>query len=200
MMIVKEYAGDLNGGSLLLADARKVANLLSKNLSHEQFKIEIMENNILQRNSIHSALRVANTLNHRLEALGHCFWYDLQGTDGQEYAQLLMLSLMIQSPIVTDFMQQVLSEYSRQYKPNLESNSWDQFIDAQCRRIPELAEYSEGTLDKMRKNLFRALVESGYINNVRSKKLQSVFILPKTKFQIERLGRSELIPIMECTI
>lgn len=199
-MKAKEYLGDLNGGSLLLADAKIVANLLLQSPSTEQWKLEIVENNILQRNSIHSALRVANTLKLRLTSLGPCFWQDLVSSDGQEYSQLLMLSLMIQSPIVTDFLQKVLAEYSRQYKPNLESNSWDLFIDAQCRRIPELAEYSEGTLDKMRKNLFRALAESGYINNVRARKLQPVFVLPKTNFQIERLGRLELMPIMECTI
>jgi hypothetical protein len=199
-MNVKEYVGDLNGGSLLQADARKIANLLLQSRSKEQAKIEIVENNILQRKSIHSALRVANTLNHRLKALGPSFWQDLLDSDGQEYAQLLMLSLIIHSPVVADFMKLVLGEYRRQYKPALDPQAWEIFIDDQCRRISGLAEYSEGTLDKMRKNVFRALAEAGYINSVRSKQLQPVFVLPRTKYQIERLGRLDLEPVMECTI
>lgn len=199
-MNVKEYVGDLNGGSLLLADARKIANLLLQCPSKEQSKIEIVENNILQRKSIHSALRVANTLTLRLESLGPSFWQSLRDSGGQEYAQLLMLSLIIQSPIVADFLKLVLGEYRRQYKPALDPQAWAIFIDDQCARIPELAEYSEGTLDKMRKNMFRALAEAGYINSVRSKQLQPVFVLPRTKYQIERLGRLDLEPIMECTL
>lgn len=199
-MNVKEYVGDLNGGSLLQADARKIANLLLQSRSKEQAKIEIVENNILQRKSIHSALRVANTLNHRLKALGPSFWQDLLDSDGQEYAQLLMLSLIIHSPVVADFMKLVLGEYRRQYKPALDPQAWEIFIDDQCRRISGLAEYSEGTLDKMRKNVFRALAEAGYINSVRSKQLQPVFVLPRTKYQIEQLGRLDLEPVMECTI
>lgn len=199
-MNAKEYVGDLNGGSLLLSDARKIAELLLKAPSAEQWKFEIVEHNILQRNSLHSALRVANTLKLRLENLGQSYWLSVINTQGQEYSQLLMLSLLIQSPIVADFLKTVVAEQHRQYKPVLSQQSWYDFVEDQCRRIPELAGYSEGTLDKMRKNLFRALAEASYIDSVRSRKLQPVFLLPNTKYQIERLGCLELEPIMECTI
>lgn len=200
MMNAKAYIGDLNGGSLLLGDARKIASLLLQNISKEKSRVEIVENNILQRKSKHSALRVANTLQLRFENLGPDFWQDVIDSEGQEYTQLLMVSLVIQSPIVADFLKLVVAEQRRQYKPALPPQCWEQFIDEQCRRTPELANYSEATFDKMRRNTFRALAEAGYIDSVKSKQLQPVFLLTKTKKHLERLNRLDLESLLECTI
>nr|HIL77134.1 DUF1819 family protein [Rhodospirillales bacterium] len=191
-MSAQAYAGDLNGGSLLLGDSRKVAELLLIVKSQEQWNLEIASNNILQRNSIHTALRTAKTIRSRLEPLGPQYIEAVVASYDRDYIQLLMAALMIHSPIVVDFMRGPMTETSRVYKNELTRPMWFEFFDEQVRRYPELTKYSEGTIKKMGKNIFRALAEAGYIETPRKKKLQTVYASDDVTDILEQIDRKDI--------
>ncbi|EOY6982413.1 TPA: DUF1819 family protein [Yersinia enterocolitica] len=199
-MNIKEYIGDLVGGSLFLTESRIIAESLLKDLSDDKWKSLIIENNILQKKSGQTAIRYARTIRCRIEGLGEKFITELLTANERAYIQMLMMSLLIHSPVIADFMRLTLAEARRTYKPALTADAWSEFYDSRMRAYAELGGFSDSTIKKMGNNAIKALVDSAYLSDSRTKKIQPVYLMPEVKDWLVRLGREDLIDVMECTI
>jgi len=196
---VKAYLGDINGGSLMLNDSSVLAPYLLDGPEPEEWKSLIVDQNILQRKSPQTALRASATVRKRLLPLGLEFLNDVVTLPERTYVQLLMLALLVESPIMVDFMKNVVAEARRCYKPNLEKHAWNDFLEDRCRSWPELRSFSDETYKKIGKNIIRALAEAGYLDSATNKRLQPVFLVPEVRAWLTKLDRTDLIPVMECT-
>ncbi|MGL5529524.1 MAG: DUF1819 family protein [Plesiomonas shigelloides] len=199
-MNIKEYLGDLIGGSLLITESRIIAESLLKKLPEDEWKSLIVEQNVLQKKSGQTAIRYARTIRWRIEGLGDGFMTDLLGASERAYVQMLMMSLLIHSPIVADFMRLTLAEARRTYKPSLTTDAWSEFYNTRVRAYAELGSFSDSTIKKMGNNSIKALVDSGYLNDSRTKKIQTVYLMPEVKDWLVHLNREDLIDVMECTV
>lgn len=193
----KEYVGDLNGGSLLVQDARIIAELIAQQATEEQFEQAVVYDNVLQRNSLHTAKRTAATLKRRLLPLGPDFARQVARAAGSEYRQLLMAALINHSPVVGDFLTMVLADRRAVFIDDLPKSTWFEFFDNQCRVYQGLDSLAENTVEKMGKNIFRALAEAGYLNSVRGKKIQSVLLAPSVSLLIEQHAQARVLKAME---
>ena len=198
MMTAKEYLGDINGGSLMPRESQIIADLLLQDLTKEEWDSKLVEENVLQRNTPNTAKRVAAMLCTRLKPLNHEFWQALSEADKNTATQFSLLSTLINSPILADFMHSVLVDAYRLYEEKLTNRRWDEFIDARYVTLPDLDQFSTGTLDRIRKNIMRVLSEADYLESARSKKLQGVFILPDVIRWAEKLNHADLVKVMEC--
>lgn len=196
----KHYLRDLTGGSLLLVESRRVAPTLLNMMPDSEWRQLFTEQNILQKQSKHTAIRYANSVKQRLQPLGKAFIEAVIGASDAEYRQLLLLALMIHTPVLPDFMQHVVAETKRVYKPNLASDAWDTFLEDRTRTLPGLSQLSEATLQKSGNNIIRVLVEAGYLDNNRRRRLQPVYLLPNTKHWLHQFHQDAFEPIMECTL
>lgn len=122
-MNVKDYVGDLVGGGLFLTESRIITESLLRNLSDDKWNSLIIGDNILQKKSGQTAIRYARTIRCRIESLGTEFMTELLAVSERAYVQMLMVSLLIHSPIVADFMRLTLAEYRRTYKPSLTADA-----------------------------------------------------------------------------
>jgi len=194
----KEYLGDLIGGSLFKTESRIVAESLLENLSDNEWKSMIIEKNILQKKSGKTAIRYARTIRLRIEGLGKKFLSELIVADERSYIQLLMMALLIQSPIVADFIRLALAEARRTYMPNLAADAWIEFYNERVRVCDALGTLSDSSIKKMGNNVIKALVDCGYLSDSRTKKLQSVYLMPDVRDWLVRLDREDLINVMDC--
>lgn len=196
----KHYVRDLTGGSLLLAESRLVAESLLQTLTEPEWNRLFTDENILKKNSPHTAIRYARSVRRRLEPLGAQFIEAVIHASESGYKQLLMLSLIMHTPVLPDFMQYVVAETKRIYRPNLEPDAWETFILDRSRTLPGLNDLSESTLKKSGNNVIRALVEADYLDNNKNRRLQPVFLLPETRAWLKNLNSLDLETIMECTL
>ncbi|OOF02298.1 DUF1819 family protein [Salinivibrio sp. MA607] len=199
-MNIKEYLGDLIGGSLLITESRIIAESLLKKLPEDEWKSLIVEQNVLQKKSGQTAIRYARTIRWRIEGMGEAFMSELLAASERAYVQMLMVSLLIHSPIVVDFMRLTLAEARRTYKPALTADAWSEFYATRMSAYAELGNFSDTTVKKMGNNAIKALVDSGYLSDSRTKKIQPVYLMPEVKGWLVHLGREDLIDVMECTI
>lgn len=199
-MNIKEYLGDLIGGSLLITESRIIAESLLKKLPEDEWKLLVVEQNVLQKKSSQTAIRYTRTIRRRIEGVGEEFLTELLAASERAYVQMLMMSLLINSPVVADFMRFTLAEARRTYKPALTADAWSEFYDTKVRAYAELGGFSDSTIKKMGNNAIKALVDSGYLSDSRAKKIQPVYLMPEVKDWLVRLGREDLIDVMECTI
>jgi hypothetical protein len=109
-MTAKEYLGDIIGGSLMLRESRVIAELLITSPNEEQWHDAIVNDNVLQKTSVHSVKRMASTLRKRLQPMGEEFWTELLKAPDDAARQMLLMATMCQSPVLTDFMATTLSD------------------------------------------------------------------------------------------
>ena len=73
-------------------------------------------------------------------------------------------------------MHLALADEYRLGHEKLENTVWNRFIDGCVSRDPAVQEWSDATLETMRKVVFRMLVEAGYLDSSRTRNLQKVFM------------------------
>ncbi len=61
---------------------------------------------------------------------------------------MLLVALMIQSPIVAEFIAEVVNPARQQFKEKLGMNCWSEFVDENLRLHPELAAFSDSSIQK----------------------------------------------------
>ena len=199
-MDIREYLGDLIGGSLMIAESRTVATLILEHLTEDEWKQKIVSDNVLQKKSGQTAIRYVKTIRSRLEPQGEEFIRALLQADNQTFTQLLMMAFLLHSPVVADFMHHSLLETHRLFKPELSSNAWEDFFNDRVRSIPELSHFSESSMKKMGSNAIKAFVDMGYIRSARKRELQAVYLMPETKAWLMKLNKTDLAVLMECTL
>ncbi|MDP2904341.1 MAG: DUF1819 family protein [Methylovulum sp.] len=196
----KQYVRDLTCGSLLIAESRLVAKTLLLGLPEYEWNRLFIDENILQKRSPHTAIRYARSIRRRLEPLGKEFIEAVINEPESSYKQLLMLSLILYTPVLPDFMRQVVAETKRIYQPNLAPDAWASFLLDCSRLLPGLNDLSSSTLKKSGNNIIRSLVEADYLDNNKNRRLQPVYVLPETRIWLQKLNREDLEPVMECTL
>jgi len=199
-MTAKDYITDLTVSGLLLSESRVIAESLLDDLSEPAWRDLIENQNILRKKSPRTALRYARVIKRRLLPLGKAFIADVISAHGQVYTQLLLLSAVMHTPVIPDFMTSVIAEARRQYQSELPPLAWSTFIDDRARIITDLGSFSDTTIHKTGTNLLRILAEAGYLDSAKNGRFQPVYILPETQQWLERLGKEELASVLECTL
>ncbi|EJA4740558.1 TPA: DUF1819 family protein [Enterobacter kobei] len=193
----KRWIGDLLGGSLMVRESRTIAELLLSEPDETTWQQQIIDENILQASSTSTANRYARTVKLRLMTLDRECWQLIVTGSESERLQMLLVALMNQSPIVAEFVADVVNPARQQFKEKLSGNCWNEFVDENLRLHPELAAFSDSSIQKMGNNLIKALAEAGYLDSPRRRNLQNVFLLPDVATALHRLNKAELLPILE---
>ncbi|WP_270793599.1 MULTISPECIES: DUF1819 family protein [unclassified Aeromonas] len=196
-MTAKAYLGDIIGGSIMLRESRVIAALLLRQPDEAQWIDAIVNENALQKPSLHSAKRMASTLRKRLAPMDPAFWEQLLIVSDDLAKQMLLLATMYHSPVLTDFMATAFADARRMYRESLRNDDWHEFIVSRQRVIEGLDSYSESSIQKMGNNVFKILADVGYIESGRSRKLQNIYLMPELREWATRLDCQKAYDAME---
>lgn len=196
-MNIKEYVGDIIGGSLFVSESRTIAELMLQGYSDEDIRFAVEEDNVLQKNSPKTAVRYARTIRLRLEPMGKSFLELLVRANQEMAKQLLMAAFLQQSPMAIDFMRHTLSDARRTFQERLSDYAWIDFMEERTRVLPELAKFSDSSIKKMGNNMIKALADAGYVNTARQKKLQAVYLDPDVQSWLAQHGHDKIAQVME---
>ncbi|MGK5090537.1 DUF1819 family protein [Deltaproteobacteria bacterium TL4] len=156
-----------SGSSLMLTESRHIAQLLLNNSSKEQWHQAIVVDNILQKRSPDTARRINNLIRARLETMTSELWKIIIEGDSVVTTQALLACAIKHSRLIGDFLEQVLKENLRVFKPELSKKDWNDFLDGCGQQAPEVGHWSKSTKQKMGQVVFRILAEAQYIDNLR---------------------------------
>ena len=195
--MAKAYLGDIIGGSIMLRESRLIAQLLLQHPDDEAWERAVVEENLLQKSSVHSAKRMASTVRKRLEAMSDTFWTDLLNAPDDLARQMLMLAVMCQSPVLIDFMATEVADARRMYREAMRSEDWPEFFASRQRVITGLERFSPSSIQKMGSNIFKILADVGYLESARSKRLKAVYLLPEIREWANRLNCPKAYEAME---
>lgn len=172
------YSADITAGSLKVPETRVIAKLLLQgNLTDKIWQQAIVEENILQKPTIATAIRFARLVRKRLETMDQELWELIAEGSTPVATHAAFAAAVKHSPLLGDFLDLVVRDQYKTFQPQLSKNLWEQYL-GNCRgSAPEISGWSESTLRRLRSSVFQTLSQAGYVDNSRNLRLQSVHIV-----------------------
>lgn len=180
------YKADITAGSLKVAESRIVAGLLLTKVNADGWEKAIIEDNVLQTRSEATAIRIGRLIRKRLELMNPDLWGLVRDGTGTVATHAVLAAAVKHSPLLGDFLDLVVREQYRLFNTALSNRLWDEYL-YDCRgRDPDMPIWNESTRKRLRSSVFQILVQAGYIENTRSKRLQTVHIASQVLQYLER--------------
>ncbi len=180
------YKADITAGSLKVAESRIVAGLLLRKVNADGWEKAIIEANVLQTRSKATAIRIGRLIRKRLELMNPDLWRLVRDGTGTVATHSVLAAAVKHSPLLGDFLDLVVREQYRLFNTALSNRLWDEYL-YDCRgRDPDMPIWNESTRKRLRSSVFQILAQAGYIENTRSKRLQTVHIASQVLQYLER--------------
>lgn len=191
------YAATISSTPLMLRETRIVADLLLQGVSDEQWREAVVDKNVLQIDSAIGARRKGNIMRARLEPLGEGLWQMVRDGDRPMATQAALAGAIKHSRLLGDFMDLTIREQRNLFAKKIENWMWTEYI-AGCRgRDPEMPHWSDTTIAKLRSVVLLMLAEAEYINDTRSRMLQSVYIDTQLAGYLSDRGESYVLRCLQ---
>jgi len=179
------YDSDLIGGSLLVREARIIADLLFSKADDSEWKRVIQTDNRLQKRSPATAKRQASALRKRLERLDESFWRTLRDGDDELATQVAFVAALERNLLLVEFVETVLKDAFILRAEKLAQYQWMDFLEDRAHRDPTIAGWTESSKKKMGQVVFRILAEVGLLQSTRSLRLQNILVRPEVNVLLE---------------
>lgn len=173
------YIANITAGALLVPESKKIADLMLKNVSKEEWKEKIEEENILQRLSLSSSKRIAAFIKSRLQLMTPELWTMIRDGDTKLATQANFVAAIKHCKLLGDYLDLVIREQYKKMEDSLPLPLWDEFIVMCEKSDPYMEKFPTSTAQKIRSNIHKILVEAECLSDPYKRKLQKVEILPE---------------------
>ena len=191
------YTATITTASLRLRESRIIADLLLQGVSDEDWKQAIIEENVLQMDSIESIKRISRLLRARIKPLGEGLWQMVRDGDREQATQAVFAGAVKNSRLLGDFMDITMREQRALFAKKLEFRMWNEYIAGCLGRDPHMPHWSESTVTRLRSAVFFMLAEAGYLSDTQNLLLQNVFVDPQLAAYLRDRGESYVLRCLE---
>lgn len=172
----KRYSANLTAGSLKVTESRIVADLLLREISEEEWEKALYSQNILQARNPETTRRLARLLRTRLVLMKPDLWKLVRDGSSIVATQACLAAAIKHSPLLGDFLDLVVRDQYRLFRPTLSKQLWEDYL-MDCRgRDPEMPVWNESTQRRLKSSVFQTLAQARYLESTRTLKLQPVYI------------------------
>ncbi len=165
--------GSLTREQFLFFEMRTTAKLMIEGLSDEEIYERIYEDNLFQFPTEKSIKSITSGCVRRLN---NELVYALATLPTDEAKQICLYAIIRQSPLVRDFMVQVIGEKYRLKDMSFGKKEANVFLMRLQEQDDYVATWSGSTIGKIRQVLLKILVENEYLDNINSDHLNPVLI------------------------
>jgi len=173
------YIANITAGALLVSESRKIADLMIREVSVEEWKDAVENKNILQKLSVSSSKRVASFIRARLGLMTPELWIMVRDGDAVLATQAIFAAAIKHCRILGDYLDLVVREQFRMMEDRLTPLLWDEFILSCKQRDSFMQDFPPSTAKKMRSVTHKILAEAGYLQSPHCWKLKRVEIVPE---------------------
>lgn len=173
------YKANITAGALLVPESRKIADLMIREVSVEEWKDAVENKNILQKLSVSSSKRVASFIRARLGLMTPELWKMVRDGDAVLATQATFAAAIKHCRILGDYLDIVVREQFRKMEDRLTPLLWDEFILSCKQKDPLMEDFPPSTAKKIRSVVHKILVEAGYLQSAHDWRLKRVEIVPE---------------------
>ncbi|MEA2039500.1 MAG: DUF1819 family protein [Thermodesulfobacteriota bacterium] len=180
------YKADITAGSLKVSESRIIADLLLRGIDKQGWQAVIVEQNVLQARSPETARRLNRLIRGRLKTMGADLWSLVRDGTGTVATHAVLAAAVKHSSLLGDFLDLIVRDHYRLFSTSLSNKSWEDYLD-DCRgRDQDMPVWNESTRKRLRSSVFQILAQAGYLENTRSRKLQTVHIASQVLKYLEK--------------
>lgn len=180
MNLQATYNGGLTREQFLIYEMRIVAKLQCQGYEREPILDYVRRENAFQFPTERMIVNITGTCLRRLEALDSPQLVQELANGTMDVArQINLYAMMRYNRIVWDFMTTVIGEKYRTQDYEFGKKDLNLFFMRLSEQIDGIANWSDGTVAKIKQVLTKCLVECDYLKNARSTELNPVCICPE---------------------
>ena len=180
------YHADITAGALKLPESRVVAGLLLRGVSDKEWRKAIYDDNVLQARSTKTAKRLSVLIRGRLSQVQYPLWKLVADGSVKEATHACLAAAIKASYLLGDFLDLVVRDEYRTFKETLSLTLWASYVEDCQNRDPDMPQWSDSTITRLRSTVFTILAEGGYIDSTKSRKLQTVHIVKPVLRYLEK--------------
>jgi hypothetical protein len=173
------YKASLTREQFLFYEMRTTAKLMSAGLTENQIVERIVAENLFQYPTEKSIKRMALACIGRLSAMNDDTLVQAIATQSANAAkQICLYAMMKQSRLVWDFMLTVVGEKYRLKDATFGRMDLNVFFLRLQEQDDAVAAWSDSTITRIKQILTKVLVENEYLDNIKSDRLNPVWLNP----------------------
>jgi Putative inner membrane protein (DUF1819) len=173
------YRAEITAGGLKIRESRMIADLLLRRVQGEAWHEALYKQNVLQGRNPETVRRLSRLIGDRLRTMSPDLWRLIRDGSSAVATHACLAAAVKHSPLLGDFLDLVVREQYRLFRPALSNKLWDDYL-VDCRgRDSEMPLWNESTRRRLRSSVFQSLAQAGFIESTRSLKLQPVHIAPQ---------------------
>lgn len=199
-VVKQKYKADIAGGSLKLQESRIIARLLLDEVTPQDWKRAIEEDNVLQKRSPSTAMRQASLLRSRLLTMDPGLWRLVRDGSKETATHALFAAAIKHSPLLGAFLDHVVREQFRTFKHDLPRKLWSQFIEHLQDQNPAMPVWNGSTVNKLGDSVFQILKEVGFIDDTKEYLLQPVHLSAEVMAYLREHNEHYVIERMQVTL
>lgn len=183
------YRASLTREHFLFHEMRIVSSLLNKGLSDDQVVKKVYEDNLFQYPTEKSLKSIAKTCIKRIKAMDNKKLTEMiEISMTYESKHICLYAMMKQHRLMRDFMISVIGEKYRTRDYNFDDLDIITYLNSLEEQDDYVQSWSDTTLKKIKWIIKNTLVQTDYLENIRSKKLRKVLIDSDIKEEIINNG------------
>jgi hypothetical protein len=166
--VAPRYQANLTGGSLKVAESRIVAGLLLQGGDPKGWRKAIQTDNLLKARTPGTAKRLGRLIRDRLSPMPPEILQMIRDSAGDVATHAVLAAAIRHSPLLGDFMDLTLRDQYRRFSKCLTNKVWEDYLE-ECRgRDPEMPQWSDSTVRRLRSSVFQILAQAGFVQDTRS--------------------------------
>lgn len=190
------YDGALTREQFMFLEMRKVAQMTIQGMTEEEILSRVYDDNLFQyptQREIKSKCRACLKRVAQIKGMPRMMEALAEGlaADGRLAA---LIALMLQNRLVAEFMVGVVGEKYRTLDYSLTRKDMNLFLMRLAEQDENVAGWREQTVKRIRGVLHRCLTETGYLDDMRTEKLNPVLLPMEMENELRENGLRAFLP------
>ena len=192
-------SGQITREQFLFYEMRTTANLMCEGIDEKEIIRRIVSDNLFQYPTEKSVRSMAKTCINRLNSMNDKSLVEAIAYKPSETSkQVCLYAMMKQYRLVWDFMITVIGEKYRTQEFSFGKKDVNIFFIQLQEQDDYVASWSDLTVNKIRQVLIKMLVENDYLDNIKSQRLNMVWINPLLENAIRSNNDDRALSAFNC--
>lgn len=176
---MKKYKFSYTAASFMLNETVKIASLFLELNDWDKVQRMVITNNILQKKTVASMIRMFKELKLRLELLSKQELEILVNGNYNEQSQINLLAICKAYRFIEEFITEVLRDKILTFETLLLDMDYYKFVAEKEVKIPKLEKLSDTTKMKLKQVMYGILESGGIITTEDSRRINSLIVSKK---------------------
>ena len=166
-----DYIFSYTAATLMLHETDEVMKRYLEYKDWDKVKDLVIEENIMQKQSVSSRKRVFTEIKRRIEFLTSSQLEFVNEANSSDIRNLIFLSILKTYRFIFEFMTEVISKKVLMFDYKILNSDYETFFESKKYAVEQLENITEATQYKLKQVLFRILEEAMVIDNTKSKNI-----------------------------